>query len=415
MKKLRAGLLRHILFYILLAILLSGILAGGAGCGKNGGKISAADPSGKPQARGKKEEVKDVSKIIPVIRTNITQNLQENGEIAPETSAEIKSRISGRIKQILVTEGATVKKGDIIAYIEPDLEQTKTITSLVNSLRQQEMAYKNAQEVYKQKEELYKRGFIAENEFAKAQDELDLADMNYKAGLEEYSLFKSELGVEKTISVERLSILSPIAGIVLKKDVEEGELITGESSARSGTLLFDIANLEKLVIKVNINEVDIYKVTAGHKVDIIISANPQKPYTGSVSKISPFAINKDGIKVFATEIRLDERDSHLRPGMSAVVKISLSARENVLAIPVTALFIDKDKEYVIVPDSRPVQGSTAGPNLAKKYVKRGINDEKHIEIVEGLTEGESIYSDIPFSQLEQLKGSIPAYNVRKEF
>jgi HlyD family secretion protein len=350
---------------------------------------------------------RDTPPVIRVYRTDITQILEENGEIAPETSAEVKSRISGRVSEILVDEGDFVNKNDIIAKIEPDLEQARVITSLINNLKGKEIALANMKDEYDQKKQLYEKGFISRSEFQKTEDDLSLAEMEYNASYEEYTLFKSEIGSHSNIAVERLSILSPIAGMVLKREVEEGELISGESSSRSGTLLFTIANLNRLVISVTINEVDIYKIDVGNKADILIAANPQGSYTGTVTKISPYAIDEKGIRVFPTEIMLSEQDTKLRPGMSAVVSISINAKKNVLAIPVTALFIEDNREYVIIP--------VENGGINKLYVKRGINDSQNVEIIEGLKEGDRVYRDIPYNLLGKNGGTIPAYNMRKEF
>lgn len=365
----------------------------------------SSNPGKNPNSGDRKKP--DTPPVISVYRADITQILEENGEIAPETSAEVKSRISGRVAEILVDEGDYVEKNDVIAKIEPDLEQARIITSLVNNLKEKEIAMTNMKAEYEQKKQLYEKGFISRSEFQNTEDALSLAEMEYNASYEEYTLFKSEIGSHSSITVERLSILSPLAGIVLIRDVEEGELISGESSSRSGTLLFTIADLRRLVIRVSINEVDIYKIDTGNTADILIAANPQGAYTGTVTKISPYAIDEKGIKVFSTEIMLSEQDTKLRPGMSAVVRIAINARKNVLAIPVTALFIEDNREYVIVP--------AEGNGINKRFVKRGINDSRHVEITEGLSEGDKIYSDIPYQLLGKNGGTIPAYNMRKEF
>ncbi|MBN2442966.1 MAG: efflux RND transporter periplasmic adaptor subunit [Spirochaetales bacterium] len=400
--------MKRLFFYMtaiitLLSILLifHGCTAKNEGAGNPGNGRNRENSSNSRQNGGNKQPP-----VIEVSRTDIVQVLEETGEIAPEKRAVVKSRISGRVSEILVDEGDFISKGGVIARIEPDLEQAKVITSLVNSLKEKEINLSNIRDEYEQKKELFDKGFISRSEFQKAADALEIAEMDYNARLEEYTLFKSELGSEKNIAVEKLTIISPLAGIVLQKMVEEGELVSGESSSRSGTELFLIADLTKLVILVNINEVDIYKIEEGNKVDILIAANPKGNYTGVVLRISPYTIEERGIKVFQTEIMLDQNDPKLRPGMSAVVNITINAKENVIAIPVNALFIEENKEYVIIP--------TEKNGFAKVFVKRGINDDRNVEILEGLSEGDKIYRDIPFELLGKDGSSIPAYNMRKK-
>ena len=347
-------------------------------------------------------------KIIQVYRTNIIQSLDESGKVAPKKEVEVKSRISGRVVSIKAEEGDYVKKGQVIAVIKPDLSQAKIISSIRDKLTMSKMNLDNKKEDFDRNKELLEKGFISENEFDLAEDELMEAQISYDTALREYKLFKEEIGGVKSISSDqKLSIISPLSGVVLSKEVEEGEIITGESSARSGSILFTIADVSRLIIRININEVDIYKISKGSKVDINIAANPGKKYTGIVKKIAPQTLTVKGVEVFPTEIWIDQKDSKLRPGMSAVIRMHLRARENVLAVPVTAVFVDKDKDYVIAPEKEG--------GIKRISVERGINDENNVEIKSGLKKGDKIYNDIPVKELMKEGSYIPAYKKRKDF
>ena len=366
--------------YILLAVL--GITLLSCGAKKN-----------IPSARG--AETKGGYSIIQAGKTNITQVLEESGVVAPMTSADVASRVSGRVVRIRTREGAYVKRGMIVADVEPDLLQTKTITAVVNNYEKAKIELRTAKDDYDQKKGLYDKGFIPVNEMKRAEDALSVAEMNNKAAKDEYERSRDEIG---GTSGERLGITSQLTGIVLNRYVEEGELVVGESTMRSGTKLFTIADLSRLVVKVNINEVDIFKLGVGYDVAISIAANPNERYGGRVSKIAPYAEDRSGIKIFPTEITILKEDSRLRPGMSASIKASIKAKDNVLSVPVTALFIDEGGEYVFVPGVKGVE---------KRMVKRGINDTKMVEIVSGLKEGEKLYSDIPYKELAQKPAYVP--------
>ncbi|HBE01872.1 MAG TPA: hypothetical protein DC049_05280, partial [Spirochaetia bacterium] len=310
---------------------------------------------------------------IKVCRTNITLQLEESGKIAPQTSAEIKSRISGRVVFTSVKEGDLVRAGQTLARIEPDLSQAKIITSLINSLKKTEMEYHNAQKEYERQNELQERGFIAVNTLDTARDNLSRASMEYKSAREEYELFRKETGAAAAVnSTDLLTVISPLNGIILSKDVENGELVSGESSAREGTVLFTAADISTLIIKININEIDKYKVRKGDQVEISIPANPYTVYTGTIINIAPQGEIKNNAVIFPAEISINRHDERLSPGMSATVKININARKNVLSVPVTALFVDKSGEYVYTAGERG--------RLQKVYVKRGLNDEKNVEI-----------------------------------
>ena len=287
------------------------------------------------------------------------------------------------------------------------MSQARIISSIQDKLSRSKISLDNKNEDFDRKRELLEKGFISENEFDFAEDELTQAQITYDSALREYTLFKEEIGSKKISTDQKLSIISPLSGVVLNKEVEEGEIITGESSARSGSVLFNIADVSKLIIKININEVDIYKIRKGNKVDINIAANPGEKYTGIVKKIAPQTLTVKGVEVFPTEIEISRNDRKLRPGMSATIRMHLRARENVLAVPVTAVFVDKNKDYVIAPKKEG--------GIKRIPVERGINDENNVEIKSGLKIGDKIYNDIPVKELMKEGSYIPAYKKRKNF
>ena len=360
--------------------------AGGGGRGNWGGW------------RGKPEKPKGEYKVIAVYKTNIEQVMEESGEIAPVTTADIASRISGRIISILIKEGTFVAKGTTLAVVEPDASQARSLTGLVNGLADAKQEFDRTENDYKVQKDLFEKGYIPEQTFRDSENAYNKADRNYRAKQVEIESAKKELGMG-SLAVRQLPIVSPLSGIVLNRYVEEGELITGDSSLRDGTKLFTVADLSKLVIRIDVNEVDIYKLDIGMKVSIHINANPVTKYTGTIYKISPYAENKNGVRSFTTEIKIDQEDKKLRPGMSAVINLRLKAKQGVVAIPVTALFVDDKQEYVYAP------GKNGGAE--KIYVKRGLNDENSVEILSGLQPGTMIFNDIPYKELANQETFVP--------
>ena len=129
-----------------------------------------------------------------------------------------------------------------------------------------------------------------------------------------------------------------MSGVVIKRGVELGETVTsGVSSFNAGTVLFTVADLNSLIIRVNLNEVDIAKVKVGQPVRITLDAYPQKVFTGKVSFVSPAAELVEKIKVFKVEIALDELGDSFRTGMSANVEILGDKRDKAVSIPLEAL------------------------------------------------------------------------------
>ena len=139
-------------------------------------------------------------------------------------------------------------------------------------------------------------------------------------------------------SSQNARVTSPMTGVVIKKGVELGETVTsGVSSFNAGTVLFTVADLKSLIIRVNLNEVDIAKVHVGQPVRITLDAYPQKVFTGKVSFVAPSAELVEKIKVFKVEVTLDELGDSFKTGMSANVEILGEKRDKATSIPLEAL------------------------------------------------------------------------------
>ena len=206
-----------------------------------------------------------------------------------------------------------------------------------------------------------------------------------------------------------------MSGVVITKGVELGETVTsGVSSFNAGTVLFTVADLKTLLIRVNLNEVDIAKVNVGQPVRITLDAYPQKVFTGRVRFVAPAAKLQDKIKVFPVEVALDELGDSYRTGMSANVEILGEKREKAVSIPLEALQRAEGKTvaYRLKSDLKPKQIATAkeGLNGRGKYVwlsdhwkdyydvvpvAAGIATLERVEILSGLKGGEQVALEDP--------------------
>jgi HlyD family secretion protein len=200
------------------------------------------------------------------------------------------------------------------------------------------------------------------------------------------------------------TLVAPMAGVVTKRYIEEGELVTsGVSSFSSGTPVLQIADLSRMLVKMSVNEVDVYKVRAGAPVEITIDAAKGVTFYGRVTKVAPAAAGAatasdqnqqaqrgtGSVVTFPVEVTVDRPDPRLKPGMSARCAIIIGRRKNVIRIP-------KDN----VPpkgDSATVQVVTQGMKDGKKTdvftdrkVKVGLRGDTFTEVTEGLKEGERI-------------------------
>jgi HlyD family secretion protein len=206
-----------------------------------------------------------------------------------------------------------------------------------------------------------------------------------------------------------------MSGVVIRKGVELGETVTsGVSSFNAGTVLFTVADLDSLIVKVNLNEVDIAKVSVGQEVRITLDAYPQKVFGGKVRFVAPAATLVEKIKVFEIEVALDELGDSFRTGMSANVEILGEARTKALSLPLEALQKREGDTvaYVLKKDldAKAVAKAKEGLSGRGKFVwlsenwkgyfnpvpvKAGIATLERVEVLAGLSPGDKVCLEDP--------------------
>lgn len=380
----------------------------------------------------------------------ITEKVSASGKIQPEVEIKIAPEVSGEITNILINDGDSVKKGQLLLRIRPDRIQTvldQTIASYNNmkamaaqakanlgrakaQFEQVELAFKRNQDLYKQKVISLADFQKAESEFNVAKQDLESAKQNLKAA--DYSVISAEARVKE--AQENLSltqIFAPEGGIISKLNVEEGERVVG-TSQMAGTELLSIANLKKMEVRVDVNENDIIRVSIGDTAIIDVDSYSQldRKFKGVITEIANTAnptTSPDAVTEFEVRIRiLEESFDYLqkehniavpfRPGMTASVDIITERKDKTLMVPLSSVTTrsgnkDKAKEdkgnnedgrvenvsYKQTDKSRDEEMKEVvfvkkGEKVEMREVKTGISDYDNIEIISGLKSGEEIVS-----------------------
>lgn len=314
-----------------------------------------------------------------VKKGEITVKLEETGEIQPIKEIKIKSKVSGKILKFYVEEGDYVNQGDLLADIEPDYNQAKTISQVKSNLELAEIRLKNAKRDRDDKLKLYQNNFISELEYDSYEDALKEAEISYNAALQQYELVK-EIETENNIT----KLVSTASGTVIQKLVEEGEMVVASTNSFSeGTVILKLADLNRMIVKSKINEVDISKIRKNQAVMIQVDAYPYEKYNGKITKIAAMAINSNNIKVFPIEVEIDNVDKKLKPGMTANITIIGEKKKDILVVPIRTIFSDEEGQDIVYK----VSNDTISTSIP---VKTGINNFQQVEIIEGLAEGDSI-------------------------
>ena len=343
-------------------------------------------------------------------------SVREVGVVDPVTKVDVKSAVSGRVISLKVREGAIVKQGDMLAEIEPDVNQAQSLSDVQASVKDAQLRLQDAEREYAMQKTLFEQGLIGRDPFRSTEIKRDQAAETLRASQMRYQIVEDRgIPISGNAASQKARVTAPMTGVVIKKGVELGETVTsGVSSFNAGTVLFTVADLNSLIIRVNLNEVDIAKVHVGQPVRISLDAYPQKVFTGKVSFVSPAAELIEKIKVFKIEVALDELGDSYKTGMSANVEILGEKRDKAVSIPLEALQKRDGKTiaYRLKPNLKPQQLAAAKDGLAgrnkfiwlsdhwKDYfdvvpVSAGIATLERVEITSGLMSGQQVALEDP--------------------
>jgi RND family efflux transporter MFP subunit len=289
--------------------------------------------------KAKKAEANTPFRLGKVQAEDLQVSVREVGVVDPLTKVDVKSTVSGRIVALKVREGALVKAGEMLAEVEPDVNQAQTLSDVQGSVSQAKVSFRNAERDFTQQAELFKQGLISDQAYRSARTSRDLAEEIYKSAQTRYQIVEDRgIPISGNASTQLARVTAPMNGVVIKKGVELGDTITsGVSSFNAGTVVFTVADLASLIVKVNLNEVDIAKVKVGQPVRITLDAYPQRAFTGKVRFVAPAADLVEKIKVFKVEVALDQLTDSFKTGMSANVEILGEKRDKAVSVPLEAL------------------------------------------------------------------------------
>src|ERR1043165_3755458 len=236
------------------------------------------------------KEVKLPAKVGKAEVADIQVKVTEVGNVQPEVKVDVKSAVSGKVISILHRDGDTVKRGDVLARVEPDLNQAQSLADVKNALSAAEIRFNQAKKNYEQDNSLFNSGLLAGKQHRDSETEYLAAKQEYERTQEKYNIVEKS-GIPINQSPEQFpgsNAVAPMDGVVLTKNVEIGESITsGVSSFNAGTVLFTVADVSKMIVKAGVNEVDIGKIRVGMPVKVTLDAYPKIAFQGRIDRIAP--------------------------------------------------------------------------------------------------------------------------------
>ena len=324
-----------------------------------------------------------------VIQTNINFSVNAAGEIGPAEQVSVRPEINGKIEQLPVDLGDRVKKGELLFKLD-DKELQQQRASNLTDIERARLSLEKAERDFKRARELLAEKLISQELHDDTKTTFELA---------KNSLDRSQK--DMAITDERLTkteVRAPFDCTILTRPVSTGQAVSGSGGFNSGTEVLTIADLNSMVINAHVNQADVPRLKADQTVEVTVEAVAGLKVTGIVERIAPQATIKNNIKGFAARIALRNVDPRVRPGMTATIKIPVASAENVTAVPLAAVFTEKNQETAQYERFVYVQQGEASE---KGNVKVGVSDFFFAEIQEGLAAGEIVALELPKEEREK--------------
>ena len=350
--------------------------------------------------RKPKEEIS--FETVKVETGNIQNSITATGTIEPVTSVSVGTQVSGIVSKLYVDYNSVVRKGQVIA----ELDKTNLLSELSSAQSNLESArseYQSQVSTLNYQKANYQRYTTLFNKGLVSADDYETARLSYLTACEAVDKAKAQIGVmEQNVAKAKTNlgyatITSPIDGVVLSKSVEEGQTVAASFSTPE---LFTIAkDLTNMQVVADVDEADIGNVKEGERVTFTVDSYPDDTFTGRVMQVRQEATTNNNVVTYEVVISAPNSDLKLKPGLTASVTIYTSEKTGVTCVPSKALRFTPTKEtvgnrkIVDVNAKNKVWVLKEGSIVARK-VSVGMTDGIKTQILDGVSPGESIISDI---------------------
>jgi HlyD family secretion protein len=302
------------------------------------------------------------------------------GNIEPSEQVSVRPEINGRIASLPVDIGDDVEKGTVLFTLD-DKELQNQRSSSETEIDRAKLNLEKADLKYKRNQRLFKDDLMSEEIFDDSRIDYRLAENSLERAQKEYLLIEEKLS--------KTQILAPFDCTVLLRPVSIGQAVSGSGGVSGGTEVLAIADLKQLVINAHVNQVDVVRLKVDQMVDVQLEAIAGLSVQGRIERIAPQAVVRNGIKGFAARIVLSEIDDRIQPGMTANLTIPINSANDVVAVPLAAVFSEKNKHHVFLETDT---GSE------RRSVEIGVADYKFVEIVSGVSAGDVVWLELPPEQ-----------------
>jgi HlyD family secretion protein len=335
---------------------------------------------------------------VEVTRGDIIDKALAVGTIEPRVEVSVKSQFSGVVKREYAEAGDFVKAGAVLLEVQPN----PTPTELVEAERRielRELEVNNLKTELDRLRQMYDKKLVSAQEYERAKREYDEAALQLQISQEQLALMREGKIATNKGSFETV-VRAPVSGYVLDKMIEIGDPVVPLTSYQEGTVLMTMANMEDLIFRGTVDEIDVGRLLEGMSVDIKVGALPDATVTGLLAKIWLKATKEENSTVFPVEIEIstatrpdlqnpegDPIAAVLRAGYSANAEIIIERHDNVLLIPERVIEFSGDTARVMV--------HLNVDESEERIIYTGLSDAINTEVISGLEEGDKLREKPP--------------------
>jgi len=302
------------------------------------------------------------------------------GDIGPADQVSVRSEVDGRIAELPVDIGDKVKKDALLCRLDDRNLQIQR-ASRVQEIEGAKLTLQKANRNYARSKQLYADHLISAEVYEDTKTEYDLDTNLLERAQSALKLVEDQLSKTK--------ILAPFDCTILTRPVSLGQTVSGSAGFNSGTEIMAIANLNDMIINAHINQADVTRLTVGQTVDVQVESVPGLKLKGTLDRIAPQAVIKNGIKGFAARVIISDIDPRIRPGMTSLLSIPVASASDVLAVPLAAVFTEKGERYVFAKKDEKDE------KFERRAILIGVTDYSFAEVQDGLEAGEIVSLEQP--------------------
>jgi RND family efflux transporter MFP subunit len=344
--------------------------------------------------------------VSDVTRGDIAVRVQATGIVEPINPVEIKSKASGQIIQMPVEVGSIVKRGDLLAQVDPRDVKNQFDQAMADDLVSSASLEKALRDRAR-KDSLFAKHVITVSEH-------DSTRSTYSAAVSDMISKQANLDLARQ-KLEDATVRAPIGGTVVVRPITTGMLITSNTAANGGTSLMTLADLGRVRMRVTIDEVEMANIRVGEQASVAVDAFAGRTFDGVLEKIEPQAVVTQGVTFFPVMVSISNKEGLLMPGMNGEVTIHAADLKSVLQVPIDAIRATNELAPVARMFSIPVdtltgqlrrdlvsgEGTTGIPGryvivalpngtYEMRLIKVGPTDLRVTQITEGVKEGDKV-------------------------